>query len=140
MKRFGFWKNENEESNKGEEKGLVPFGGFGLGFSKEPALEVYEKDNKVVVKAELPGLDKKDIKLSLDGNILTISGKRSAEREVKKDDYYYTERSYGNIQRSVRIPEGVKQDGVKASYKDGILAVEFELDKAAQKGRDIEVE
>ena len=159
MNRFNFGKKNNDKQ-KGD---LVPFGGFGLlegfdldtlvedffrnpfgaGFFKgiqEPALDVYEKENRVVVKAELPGLDKKDINVRLDGDVLTLSGRRSAEKEVKKENYYYLERSIGNVQRSVRLPEGIKQDSVKANYKDGVLTIELNRDKEVKKGKDVGIE
>lgn len=123
----------------------IGFGFFG-GISpllslKEPALDIYEKDNKVIVKAELPGLNKKDIQIKLDGNILTIAGKKQLEREVKKVDYYYMERRQGNILRSIVIPDGIKQDSIKASYKDGILTIELQREpKDTPKGKDIQID
>lgn len=156
MKRFNFGRHK-----KDEEKGLslIPlqrfdidtllddlfseaFGGFGLLKAfKEPAIDVYEKDNKVIVKADLPGIDKKDIKLNLDGGVLTISAETRKEKETEKKDSYYSERYFGKVQRSIRLPEGAKTGEIKASHKDGVLTIEVPRSKEAeQKGRDIEVE
>ena len=117
---------------------------FGLGFFKTfktPTIDVYEKDNKVIVKAGLPGIDKKNINLHLDRDILTISGETKREKEEKKKGYYYSERSFGKIQRSIRLPKGLKQQEIKAYHKDGVLTVEIPRAKEfEQEGRDIEVE
>ena len=118
-----------------------PFG-FGLFKTfKSPAVDIYEKDQKLIVKADLPGIKKEDIKLHVDRDILTISGETKKEKEVKAEDYYYSGRSIGKIQRSIRLPEGVKQEDIKASYKDGVLQIEIpKVEKAEQKGKDIGIE
>lgn len=69
-----------------------------------PAIEVFETEGKFVVKAELPGMKEKDIDISVIGNTLTIKGERKAESEVKEEDYYCCERSYGSFSRSIAIP------------------------------------
>lgn len=117
---------------------------FGFGLFKEfrtPAIDVYEEGNKVIAKADLPGIKKENIKLHLDGDILTISGETKKEKEEKNKGYYYAERSFGRIQRSIRLPEGTKQEDIKASYKDGVLTIEVpRSEEAVQRGRDIDVE
>jgi HSP20 family protein len=84
---------------------------------------MFDRENEVVVRAEVPGMSKEDIDISVLGNTLTISGERKSEEEVKEDDYYYCESSYGRFQRDISLPQGVKAEDIKASYKDGVLEV-----------------
>ncbi len=88
-----------------------------------PAIDVFEKEDKFVVKAELPGMKEEDIDISVVGNTLTIKGERKAESEVKEDNYYYCERSYGSFSRSIDVPSNVDAKKIEASYEDGILEV-----------------
>jgi HSP20 family protein len=88
-----------------------------------PAIDVFEKEDKFVVKAELPGMKEEDIDISIVGDTLTIKGERKAESEVKEDDYYYCERSYGSFSRSIAIPSNVDAQKIEANYEDGVLEV-----------------
>jgi HSP20 family protein len=88
-----------------------------------PAIEVFEKEDKFVVKAELPGMKEEDIDISVVGDTLTIKGERKAESEVKEEDYYCCERSYGSFSRSIAIPSNVNANKIEASYEDGVLEV-----------------
>jgi len=89
-----------------------------------PAVDLYEKDDYFVIKAELPGVDKKDIAIDLKDRVLTLSGERSYENEVKEDSYYRRERSYGKFQRAFTLPADVDSDKIKAEFKDGLLQIE----------------
>jgi HSP20 family protein len=89
-----------------------------------PAVDLYEKDDHFVIKAELPGVDKKDIKVDLKDRMLTLSGERTYDNEVKEENYYRKERSYGKFQRAFRLPADVDSDKIKAEFKDGVLQVE----------------
>jgi HSP20 family protein len=89
-----------------------------------PAVDLYEKDDHFVIKAELPGVDKNDIKVDLKDRVLTLSGERSYDNEVKEENYYRKERSYGRFQRAFRLPADVDSDKIKAEFKDGVLQVE----------------
>jgi len=89
-----------------------------------PAVDLYEKDDHFVIKAELPGVDKKDITIDLKDRLLTLSGERSYDNEVKEENYYRRERSYGKFQRSFTLPADVDSDKIKAEFKDGVLQVE----------------
>jgi HSP20 family protein len=103
-----------------------------------PAIEVFEKEDKFVVKAELPGMKEEDIDVSVVGDTLTIKGERKAEIEVKEEDYYCCERSYGSFSRSVTLPSTVDANKIEASYENGVL--EISLPKAAEvKPRKISV-
>ena len=88
-----------------------------------PAIDVFEKEDKFVVKAELPGMKEEDIDISVVGNTLTIKGERKAESEVKEDDYYYCERSYGSFSRSIDVPSNVDTQKIEANYEDGVLEI-----------------
>jgi HSP20 family protein len=88
-----------------------------------PAIDVFEKEDKFVVKAELPGMKEEDIDISVVGDTLTIKGERKAESEVEEEDYYYCERSYGSFSRSIDIPSNVDAQKIEANYNDGVLEV-----------------
>ena len=82
-----------------------------------PAIEVFEKEDKFVVKAELPGMKEEDIDISVVGDTLTVKGERKAETEVKEEDYYCCERSYGSFFRSIALPSTVDVKRIEASKK-----------------------
>ena len=86
-------------------------------------LNLAESDNDVTVTAELPGVDPKDIDIDVSGNALTIRGEKKEEREDKKKNYHYVERSYGSFHRSVQLPSSVDPSNVDATYKNGVLTV-----------------
>lgn len=94
-----------------------------VGEMTAPVVDVYEEKDEIVVKAELPGLDKKDIEVNISDSELTLKGEKKKEEKVEEDDYYRCERSYGAFLRSVELPAGVKADKVKASFKNGVLEV-----------------
>jgi HSP20 family protein len=103
-----------------------------------PAVDIAEHDDEYLVKVELPGVNKDEVKLTLENNILTIRGEKKQEKETKKENYHRVERSYGSFQRSFTLPAAVKSDKIDASYKDGILSVS--LPKAEEaKPKQIEV-
>jgi HSP20 family protein len=88
-----------------------------------PAVDVAEKADQVVVKAEIPGVDAKDIDISLTGDILTIKGEKKSEREEKEESYHLVERSYGSFTRSLTLPAAVDPDKIEASYQQGVLTI-----------------
>jgi len=90
-----------------------------------PVVDIYEDEEAIVVKADLPGVDKKDIKVDLKDRVLTLEGERSHENEVKKENYYCKERAFGRFHRAFTLPEGVDSDKIKAEFKDGVLKVEI---------------
>jgi len=98
-----------------------------------PSLDVYEEKDSVVVKAELPGLKKEDVEVNLAGENLTIKGEKKEDKEVKEDDYYRRERSYGSFLRTIALPCEVKSDEIKASFKDGVLEVRMPKTEEAKK-------
>jgi len=89
-----------------------------------PAVDMFEKDDQVVIKAELPGLDKNDISLDLQNGVLTLKGERKYENEVKEENYYRREMSCGKFIRSFTLPADVDADKIKAEFQRGLLTVE----------------
>ena len=98
--------------------------GISLG-NWRPVVDIYENEDTVVVKAELPGVEKEDLKVDLKDGVLTLSGERSHEKEVKEENYYRKERAFGSFHRSFRVPEGIDPDKINAEFKDGVLKVEI---------------
>jgi HSP20 family protein len=88
-----------------------------------PSVDVSETKNDIVVKAEMPGMDPKDIDVSLSDSHLMIKGEKKHEKEEKEEDYHFVERSYGSFVRSVHLPKEVKHDKISASYKNGVLKI-----------------
>ena len=94
---------------------------WALGGSWAPAVDIYEQGHDIVLKAELPGVDPKDVDIRLENNVLTLRGQRKFENEVNKESYHRVERSYGSFSRSFTLPLVVDQGNIKADFKDGIL-------------------
>jgi HSP20 family protein len=86
-----------------------------------------------VVKAEVPGLEPKDIDISLTGGVLTIKGEKKQEKEEKDENYHRIERSYGTFTRSVRVPQEVQSDKIEATYKNGVLKITLPKSEEAKK-------
>ena len=85
--------------------------------------DVSETDDAIEMTAELPGMDEKDIDLTLSDGMLTIKGEKKSEKETKERDYYLSERRYGSFSRAMRVPDSVDQDKIKASFDKGVLNV-----------------
>jgi HSP20 family protein len=97
-----------------------------------PSVDIFEEGGDVVVKAELPGLKKEEIDVSVADNTMTISGEKKQEEKVEKKDYYRMERSYGSFTRSFRLPTEVQMDKARASFKDGILEIRVPKSEGAK--------
>ena len=97
-----------------------------------PRVDVAETDDGYQIEAELPGLDEKDVSVTLSDDVLTIKGEKKAEREEKKKDYYLSERSYGTLQRSFQLPDGVDADKITAEFKKGVLSIALPKSKEAK--------
>ncbi len=98
-----------------------------------PTVDLYEEKDDIVVKAELPGLEKEDIEVNLSDNRLTIRGEKKQEEEVKRENYYRSERSYGSFSRTLELPREVQTDKVKAAFKNGILEIRLPKTEEAKK-------
>lgn len=96
---------------------------WALGGSWAPAVDIYEQDGNIVLKAELPGVDSKDVDIRLENNVLTLRGERKLDTEVKRENYHRVERTYGSFSRSFTLPTVVDQEKIKADYRDGVLRV-----------------
>jgi HSP20 family protein len=92
-----------------------------------PEIDVFEKDNRLVTKIDLPGMKKEDVKVEVTDGQLVISGERKSEAEEKGEQFYRCEREYGSFCRSVPLPEGAKIEDVKATFTDGVLEVSMPL-------------
>ena len=90
-----------------------------------PRMDVTENENGIMIHAEVPGVDKKDINISLKDSVLTISGEKKKEEVEKDTNYYRSERVYGSFKRSFELPENVDAEKVSANYKNGILKIEL---------------
>jgi HSP20 family protein len=88
-----------------------------------PSVDIFENDNELIVKAELPGMEMKDIEVTFENNVLTIKGERRFEHETKKENYHRVEREYGSFSRSFALPTYVDEGTIRADYKDGMLNV-----------------
>ena len=105
-----------------------------------PAINVYEKENNLIVEAELPGIPKDAVKINCTDHTLTIQGETKKEEEEKKEGFYRMERRYGSFYRSVALPESVDYGKAKAEFTDGVLKITLPMTaKPAEKGHKIEI-
>ena len=100
--------------------------------SWSPAVDIFETRDNVVLKAELPGLEKKDFSIEVKDNLLILKGERKCEKETKEENYYRMERAYGSFTRSFNLPTAVDKDRVKAKFKDGVLEVTIPKTESAK--------
>lgn len=103
-----------------------------------PVIDVEEKEQEFMVTAEIPGMQKKDIKISFENNYLTLSGEKKDIRETKESNFYHRERTYGKFSRSIPIPVGVMLDKIEAEYEQGVLTVKIPKTEEA-KPKQIEI-
>jgi HSP20 family protein len=96
---------------------------WALGGSWAPAVDIYHQDSNIVLKAEVPGMDPKDVDIRVENNVLTLRGERKFDESVKKENYHRVERTYGSFTRSFTLPNVVDTSNIKAEYKDGVLRV-----------------
>lgn len=105
-----------------------------------PAVDIAERENDFVVRMELPGVTKEDVKISMQEGILTVKGEKKQERESKASDYHRVERSYGSFQRSFTLPTAIKAENIDASFSDGVLNIALpKAEEAKPKQIDVKV-
>jgi HSP20 family protein len=105
-----------------------------------PQIEVFQRGNDLVVRADLPGLRKEDIQVDINDDVLTIQGERKQEHEEEREGWYRNERSYGGFYRAVPLPEGTIGDSAKASFKNGVLEVVLQTPpRDVSRGRRLEI-
>jgi HSP20 family protein len=137
------WRNKRRESDQGEASPLVtlrnemdrlwdsfmreplgaldwPFGGRG---KWTPAIDVGENDEEIVVRAELPGMDPKDLEITITGNQLVLGGEKKEATESKGKDFYHNESRYGSFRRTIPLPDGVDSENAAAQYANGVLTL-----------------
>lgn len=126
-----------------EEMWKRPFSLFGPSFGPDfrlteryeisPSVDIYEEGNEVVMKADIPGIKKEDIKVDLVENTLTITGEKKREEKVEKEDYYRYERSFGSFIRRFELPAGLETEKIKAHFDKGVLEVRIPMTGEAEK-------
>lgn len=105
-----------------------------------PAIDVVTENGDLVIKAELPGVKQEDVDITLQDNVLTVSGQRKAEQEEERGGYYVRERRYGSFSRSLTVPEGVDESKIHARYENGVLEVTVEGAAQVQEPKRIRIE
>ncbi|HEX6050719.1 MAG TPA: Hsp20/alpha crystallin family protein [Gemmatimonadaceae bacterium] len=147
---FGFMRRMSEEMNRIFESAgmggvggrLSPFGGeqAGTGSAWVPPIEVQQKGNELVVRADLPGLKRDEVSVEVDDGVLTLSGERRQESREEREGFYRSERSYGSFYRAIPLPEGVNEDDIQATFGDGVLEVRVPVPEQQQRrGRRVEI-
>jgi HSP20 family protein len=105
-----------------------------------PRVEAFQKQDKFIVRAELPGLKKDDVEVNVTEDAITIHGQRKEEHERNEEGFYHSERSYGTFYRTIPLPEGVISDSAEATFKDGVLEVRLQAPpNEVSKGRRIDI-
>jgi HSP20 family protein len=107
---------EDMAASRGEEKDFATS-------SWAPAVDIYETENEVVLTAEIPGVDEKDIEIKVEDSTLTLKGERKFEKETKEENYHRIERAYGSFFRSFTLPAYVDQDKIEAEHENGVLKI-----------------
>ncbi len=107
---------EEAATFRGEEKDMVSS-------SWTPSVDILETEEELVLSAEIPGIDEKDIEIKLEDNTLTLKGSRNFEKETKEDNYLRIERAYGSFFRSFSLPLYINQDSIKAEHRNGVLKI-----------------
>jgi HSP20 family protein len=111
-----------------------------MSWAATPAMDVAETDKTYEITAELPGMIESEVQVVASNGVLTIKGEKKEEKEEKKKDYYLSERRYGSFDRRLRIPDGVDEDKIEATFKKGVLSVTIPKKPEAQKlGKKIDV-
>jgi HSP20 family protein len=107
---------EDTFTSRGEEKDLIAS-------TWTPAVDIYETENELILSAEIPGIDEKDVEIKVEDNTLSIRGERKFEKETKEENYHRIERSYGSFYRSFTLPNYVDQDKIQAVHENGVLKI-----------------
>lgn len=105
-----------------------------------PRIETFQKDDKFIVRAELPGLNKDDVEVNITEDVLTIQGHRQQEQEEQQEGFYHSERSYGSFYRAIPLPEDVIPDSAEASFRNGVLEIRLQAPpNEVRRGRKLEI-
>jgi HSP20 family protein len=104
-----------------------------------PDVEMFTKNNELVVRADVPGLKKEDIAIELTEDAIVLRGERKEEKEEEREAYYQTERVYGSVYRALSLPDGVKIERAKAVFRDGVLEITVPMEKVEPHARKLEM-
>jgi HSP20 family protein len=105
-----------------------------------PRIEAFQKEDKFIVRAELPGLRKEDVDVNITDDVITLQGQRRHEQEEQREGFYHSERSYGTFYRAIPLPEGVLTDTADATFKDGVLEIKIQAPpNEVSRGRKLEI-
>jgi HSP20 family protein len=104
-----------------------------------PQIEIFERGGQFIVRADLPGLTKEDVKVDITDEALTIQGERKQEQEEEREGWHRSERSYGSFYRSIQLPEGAKAEEAKANFRDGVLEISMPAPEREGRRRQIEI-
>ncbi len=136
--RLPMFSSFQEEMNKMLDNFFGREDYFGMGWS--PYIDIAENDDEIIIKAEIPGIDAKDIDISIAGEVLTIKGEKKEEKENKGKHYHRVERSYGSFTRTIDLPAPVITDKVKAEDHNGVLEITLpKMEKAKAKRITVKV-
>jgi len=120
--------------------GLTTEPAFERGGMITPAVNTFVEGNNYCVEAELPGINKKDLDVSIDGNVLTLRGERTESKERKEENYFIRESQYGSFIRRLTLPEGVNTEKIHAAYENGVLRISMPMEKKTVAGRKVLIE
>jgi len=113
-------------------------GSFMSAFEFAPPADVYEDENRITLKMEVPGIKQEDLDIRIDGNTLSVSGERKFERDEKRENFRRVERQYGSFSRSFELPSSADRDNITANFKDGVLQIEVPK-RAEARGKQIQI-
>ena len=142
---FEMFRNMSQEMDRIFGAGLLPSWGLSTGFDRpevlwNPQVDMFERNGKLVVRADLPGLKKDDVKVELRDDILILEGERHEEHQEKDEHFFRSERSYGSFYRAVPLPEGASGEHCNATFNNGVLEITMDAPKQKDRaGRRIEI-
>ena len=134
--------------NFGMGRGLAGYDQQGFGTAQRgqgassmwsPHVEVMERDGKLVIQADLPGIKREDVNVEIEQDAVVIQGHRHQEQTSDQSGYYRSERSYGSFYRTIALPEGTNADSASATFRDGVLKIELDAPRGQQRGRALEI-
>ncbi|HCC59528.1 MAG TPA: hypothetical protein DEQ47_20155 [Solibacterales bacterium] len=135
MSPFTLMRRFSEDMDRAFSGGASGFGGLW-----SPAIEVSEREGKMIVHADLPGLNKEEVKVDVTDDSLTIQGERKREHEEKGQGFRRSERSYGSFYRSIPLPQGANTEEARAKFENGVLEISIPVPAAQQRSRSISIE
>ena len=127
--RLNRWLGRSPASTEGTSAGVLQFA---------PPADVYEDDNKITLKMEVPGVKQEDLDIRIDGNTLSVSGERKFEKDEKKENFRRVERQYGSFSRLFELPSSADRENITANFKNGVLQIEVPK-RAEARGKQIQI-